>query len=839
MVFRALGQFVARYWWLMPVIWIAVYITLRLAAPPWSEVIRDGEFAYLPASSPSLRGEQEFNEVFKDNFLQSNIAVVARRRGIGPDGEPLKLTETAEEPLRSDYQFLDEVLIPRIRELLLENDWIAANADSAEDDSHVVASVATHSDSGLGELLKSRDGSAVLVLINLRTEYQEKANRPLITALDELTNPVSGTLRRERLIPPGLDLYLSGSAVVGNDLRQAAEDSAGSTHIATVVLVVVLLVLIYQAPLLAIIPLITVFMSVRISLFLLSIGAEAGAVDLFNGIKIYIIVVMYGAGIDYCMFLMARYKEELDNGKDLNTAIGDSIHHVGSALAASAGTTMVGLGMMVFAEFGKFRQAGAAMSFSLLIVLLGSITLTPALLRLFGRYAFWPRVPTARFSVGPSLFSPTNLVSRILASNVTRGFWTQIAARLVQAPGQWWLITVAAMLPFALVGVLLQDWLTYGLLSELPNNKLSVRGARAVEDHFPAGHAAPVTILLVQPPDGVNFAEPAGTGRIAELTSELWDRREEFGLADIRTVSAPLGVLRLEGLSVFDRRGAVFRAARYSNYYVSDAAPHPSSATRLDLIGDDSVFSHESMERLDLLEDNIRELLPSDLADSEVYFIGPTASIRDLRAVTGRDRIRIDILVLAGVFAVLVLLLRNVAISAYLIGTVFFSFLVTLGFTYVVFWLFTPDFPGLDWKVPIFLFTILVAIGEDYNIYLVTRVREEQARLSPVRGVTSALAKTGGIISGCGVIMAGTFSSLTFGSLTGMVQLGFALACGVLLDTFIVRPILVPAYLIMLNRGDFGDAGRWLGAEAHAVRSTSKEKPTSDQKNIAPTEPVP
>jgi RND superfamily putative drug exporter len=143
-----------------------------------------------------------------------------------------------------------------------------------------------------------------------------------------------------------------------------------------------------------------------------------------------------------------------------------------------------------------------------------------------------------------------------------------------------------------------------------------------------------------------------------------------------------------------------------------------------------------------------------------------------------------------------------------------FSYLVALGATYSFFWLTDPHFAGLDWKVPMFLFTILIAVGEDYNIFLMTRIDEEQQKHGPVKGVIEALSKTGRIISSCGIIMAGTFASLCAGSLKGMIQLGFALAFGVLLDTFVVRPILVPAYLVLLHSGRFGKLGTWLGGPA-------------------------
>src|SRR5690242_11373386 len=174
-----------------------------------------------------------------------------------------------------------------------------------------------------------------------------------------------------------------------------------------------------------------------------------------------------------------------------------------------------------------------------------------------------------------------------------------------------------------------------------------------------------------------------------------------------------------------------------------------------------------------------------------------------------RDRQRIDYLVVAGVFVILLVLLRDLVVPLYLLLSVLFSYFATLGVSFALFWMLDPHgFTGIDWKVAIFLFTILIAVGEDYNIFLMTRVREEQRRVGPLRGITEALDRTGPIISSCGIIMAGTFASLLAGSLTEMKQLGFALAFGVLLDTFVVRPILVPAFLILLERGRLERAAR-------------------------------
>ncbi|MCY2967285.1 MAG: MMPL family transporter [Planctomycetota bacterium] len=263
--------------------------------------------------------------------------------------------------------------------------------------------------------------------------------------------------------------------------------------------------------------------------------------------------------------------------------------------------------------------------------------------------------------------------------------------------------------------------------------------------------------------------------------------------------------------------------------------------TRVDVVFRTDPFDRESIRLLNEVELQIRRSLagPHDPEEAELiapltkakfFFVGPTGSIRDLKTVTDGDQWKIDILVLGAVFLILLALLRKPGISIYLIVSVFFSYFAALGATIVVFWMWDPaNFAGLDWKVPMFLFTILIAIGEDYNIFLMTRIDEEQHLHGPVEGIRVAMRKTGTIISSCGIIMAGTFLSLFAGTLIGLKQLGFALAFGVLLDTFVVRPLLVPAFLVLLYRGGFGRWGQAIGGPlvegATPPDGTTTEKP--------------
>ena len=834
--------------------WIALVLLLVSIAPDWKSVTQDGEFAFLPHNSQSRLAERLYREAFGDSASPASEGSPTRRGGLDPLYSNIVIVVRREDRPRdglqdADYAFIQTVLMPRLKEIaattgkgyepLTPQEQQAARPvlPSAE---QIVSAIITQppkfrplqEGDVVGSLMGSEDDQSTLVFMQLTTEFLDRSNTLIISEVERMLG--SDEVRRAKLQTPGLALDLSGSAVVGRDVLRAEKDSASRTEHLTQGLVIVLLLIIYRAPVLAMIPLITVGLSVELTKLLLRVLAGWHVLGIFTGLEVYVTVVVYGAGVDYCLFLIARYREELDHGRSFDEALSEAVHRVGAALATSAGTSIFGIGMMVFADFGKFRQAGVAISLGLTVVLCSALTFTPAMLRLWGRWAFWPDLRHERIE-SASGWLPSLSFTRFIAEQrwIDRG-WDWIADKLMAHPGRIFLGTVGVLMPLAVLGTLVQHHLSYGLLTDLPQQDPSVVGAKAVQKHFPAGFTGQTQILLKS--DKFDLKRPSEGRRISEeIIQGLTPRMADLDIADIRSQAYPLGLTenarRVDArFNTFTLRKAL--TTRSQKIYASMDGPHAGQVMMLEFTSTQDPFLRDSIGNLGRIEQAVLDSLPAEYRDSvQLYSIGPTASLRDLKVVTDADRFRIDVLVVIVVYLLLVALLRRPAICTYLLITVVFSFLVTLGATYLVFWLREPGpFAGLDWKIPLFLFTILIAIGEDYNILLMARVTEEQEKHGLIRGVIVALTKTGSIISSCGVIMAGTFASLMTGSLMGMVQMGFALAFGVLLDTFVVRPILVPAYLILLYSGRFGRVGRWLGAESTVadIGHASPELPGDD-----------
>jgi RND superfamily putative drug exporter len=786
-MFERLGRSVVRHWALVLAGWIAFAALVNWFAPAWDSVTYDGDLAYLPATMTSVRGEKLLAAAFPAALARSQVVIVVER----PDG-----------PLRAEDFAVSDALAAHFEPFTDQYHGEAVGATAAGQPrpgivtTLPIVDVWNYRSEVTGKKLvspTSRNGQATLVVLQLANEFMATHNIEVLHAVES----VLAQTRGQPSFPPGLNLGLTGSAAVGGDMLDSATESINNTELTTVFLVVGILLVVYRAPLLVVVPLAAIVISTLAAMDLVAIATQFSSTDgwfhfkVFKTTKIFIVTILFGSGTDYCLFLISRYREELNRGLDRARALTVTTSQVGTALAASALTTIFGLAMMYFSDFGKFRYSGPIIAVCLTICLVACLTLAPALLQALGLFVFWP------FHVGKEVQTAAH--PRATHSRYSR-LWQRISQLILARPGMILVGSVALMLYPATAGWSIP--ISYNLVNELRSDRTSVLGTNMFRRHFPAGETGPLTIVAYQRQGG--FDTKPGEHKIAILTKLLHDTE---GVVSVRSLSEPLGDRPglFNPLSPRGRRKmAAKRHRRTLATYLSQAPEYQGQITRFDLILAYDPFSPRATEVLNRLDSRLQQLSqdPSSAWHGAQFdFTGTTAAKRDLQTVIESDQVRIMQTVTVAVLAVILVLLRRPLICFYLIVSVIFSYLVTIGCTELFFaWLYAGTFEGLDWKVPIFLFVILVAVGQDYNIYLVTRVFEEQQRHPAIEGLRRAVVQTGGIITSCGIIMAGSFMSMLTGSLRGMLELGFALTLGIVLDTFVVRPILVPAFLVLLYR---------------------------------------
>ena len=747
-----LGRWIHDARWVVIGAWILAVLLLSMVAPPWSQVAMDGDLEYLPPDTTTVRAAELSAQAFPEDRSKSQIVLVIAR-----DQEELSVL---------DRQFALDLgrQIEQLPKLGIVDVW-------------------TEKTPVVGSQLRSADGRAVRVVIRLTNEFMATDN---IRVLGEIKQLVDSP---QQEAPSGLRIGITGSAAIGGDMLTAAAESVANTHYTTILLVTIALLAIYRSLWLALVPLLAIGTAVATSFDLLALLAHWSqthpdawpVIRVFTTTKIFVIVLLFGAGTDYCLFLTARFREQRSAGLDQREAVASALRHVGVALAASALTTIVGLAMMGFAQFGKFTYSGPAIAVCLAVTLLACVTLVPALLST---------------RLGAAVGSGNEAKQSIR----WQAFWERLADGVLRRPGTILLASMLLAAPLAWVG-----WsvgVTYDLLGELSADRVSRQGTALLRRHFPPGEVGPL-VVFAQHSDG-DLDSLDGQFRIAELAKPLGDLP---AVAHVRSLYRPTGAPP-GAVSVFSTQGIQELAAPGSPLtkaaFVAQTGPLAGKVTRLFLILQQEPFSAEAMQTCDQVLQVLTRLSGdpnSPWHDAKFELSGTTAGLRDLKRVTLADRRLIQVLVAGAVLVVIVVLLKRPLICLFLIATVLLSYFITMGISDLAFRAIRGDaYVGLDWKVPLFLFVILVAVGQDYNIYLVSRVLEEQRALGERAGLRRAIIQTGGIITSCGVIMAGTFISMTTAELHGMVELGFALSLGILLDTFIVRTILVPAFLALVVR---------------------------------------
>jgi putative drug exporter of the RND superfamily len=554
----------------------------------------------------------------------------------------------------------------------------------------------------------------------------------------------------------GLRIWVTGDAGFSADFDKVFGSVDTTLLLATVLLVLVLLGAIYRSPLIAVIPLVVVFAAYSVAQGLIYLYAKSGATVSSNSTQI-IVVLMFGLGTDYCMLLLSRYREELRRLDDKHEAMGRAVRRAGPAIFASGLTVALSMLVLLVADTRSISSLGPVAAIGVLCVLAAGLTLLPALLTLGGRRAFWPR----RRSVE---------CDPLAEIHVHRGLWRRLGDRVMGRPGIA-LATTAVIFGGGALGLLAYKK-DYSITNVFKKRTESVDGFHALQLAFPAGTSNPTTVLVER------SGGPVRPGDVAAV-----QRR-------IRSVSQ---VARVDPVAERSRDGTI---ARFDIVFRSD--PYTSRALN---------SAPKIRDRLDNVAPGVRALLG-----------GGTATQYDFDKATTSDTRKIVPLALLVIAVILGLLLQSLVAPVVIIATVLASFFGTLGLSLLFFRYVVGD-AGVDSSLPVFAFIFLVALGVDYTIFLMSRVREEARRYGTREGVLRALAATGPVITSAGLVLAGTFSVLMTLPVTFAFNIGFMVAVGILLDTFVVRTIMLPAAVELI-----GDKIWWPSDPSGGLRALREQE---------------
>jgi putative drug exporter of the RND superfamily len=575
----------------------------------------------------------------------------------------------------------------------------------------------------------SRDGATALLTTPITVPEEASGNaEDLLTDTPEDIKGELGTL------PNGLEAKVTGPAGFSADAVEVFNDINGTLLFATAGLVLLLLIVIYRSPIFWMIPFFSVLLAEVTTRGLGYLIADAGVTVTGQSGGI-LPVLVFGAGTDYALLMVSRYREELRRHQDKHDAIRVTLRRTSPVILASGGTVIAALLTLSLAEVTGTAGLGPIGAMGIAMAMLAMLTLLPALLTLFGRRAFWPFIPRVG-SVG---------------ADETHGVWRRIGERVAQHPRRVW-VGATALLVLMMTGlVFVNGDLTTGNMFR--NDVDSVQGQELLEAGFPAGANAPTNVLVTDERklDAVRAAV-AGADGVAKVSPQV-------------------------------ERGP--------------------GAAKLEVTLEDDPYSTAAFGRIPGIRDAAR-----GVAGEDVLVGGPSAEEHDLRQSSARDNRLIVPIALFVVFLILAALLRAIVAPLVLIGTVILSYLAALGIG-AFFFENVFDFPGMGPDLPLFAFVFLVALGIDYNIFLMARVREETFTHGTRDGMVRGLAVTGTVITSAGLVLAGTFSTLAVLPLVFLTEIGFVIAVGILIDTFLVRSLLVPALLL-----DIGDEIWWPSALA-------------------------
>ncbi len=558
---------------------------------------------------------------------------------------------------------------------------------------------------GVGPL--SRDEEAALIVLAINSEDRG--------AVADGVREIRAYLAAHEV--PGVSAYVTGPAGIAADLDKVAADAGRTLLLATLGLVLILLLVVYRAPILALAPLLAVAAAYLVSIGIAYLAIEAGWITVNTEGTLLLLVLVFGAGTDYSLLLVHRYREQLGRGRAPEAALPRALRESMPAIGASGGTVIAAMLVLLVAHLQSTHWLGPILAIGIAVMLAAAFTLLPALLSVLGDRAFWPARPTA----------PRG-----------EGHWTRMATLVRRRSRAIVLLVSVGLAVLALGNLTHHGTIGFGQGQTDPSN--SSRGTAVLEAHFPPGIGSPLTAVV-----DADEAEKVAAG-----------------MRDLEAVQLAIPV------------------------------PVSRDLATVALVLREDPYSDEAAGAVKGIRERLHELAPTALLG------GIPAENYDVEQTNSRDTKLIVPLVLLVVGLILVALLRALLAPALLILTVLASFAAAVGLsTFAFSVVFGSD--GLAFNLVLMSFIFLVALGVDYNIFLMARAREESPARGTGEGVLAALTNTGAVVTGAGLILAGTFATLTLLPLDELIQIGATVAIGVLLDTFLVRALLIPAIFYRLG----------------------------------------
>lgn len=770
---KAHARFVERHARWVALIWIVGAVWITLAAPSVRDLGTADQTAFVPADAPSGQADALLRAAFPDDPTRDPAVIV-----LGRDG---------------GLQPTDRAYIGELAQFLR----------SPAAATHVKGVQSAASNPELSPVLQSPDGAAELIIVSIRAQiFSVSSERTVAFLRDHVASTA----------PPGLQVEVTGLAALGADQATATVEAFDKTAVATIVLVLLILVVVYRSAVAPLISLVTIGCAFLVARGLAGYAAQGG-LEVHSLAETFMIVMAFGAGTDYAMFVLSRYREEARSADEASddSRLVRATSAVSPTVVASAATVTVGFLAFLAGQLGIIHSFGPVLGVAVAVTGLASLTLTPALIRLAGRAVFWP--------TGPNPTRTDRMEAR----------WRDVADLVGRRPVAVLLVSVAVLaLPAAAAT---QTKTSFDIPAELPADAEARQGFELLAAHYPPGALAPAFVVISA---DQSLLERDRLAAIDRLTDRL---RTVPGVAEVRSVTQPAGApltnqtlagftggeTDLTALGIDPNRtdvgpllgalsspeglrisGALLRQYPDFRERLGYFLGTDDRTTRIVVAFDSSPYAQDVLNAVRGLDNVAAEALAgSEVTDARIAIGGPSAYFADIDTLINGDLRTVGALVIALIMIILALLVRSVVAPLYLLLSVLLSMFAALGITTLVFQGMLGH-EGLAFYLPILLFVMLIALGSDYNIFIVGRIREELDAGHSVREATTrALVSTGPTITAAGFVLAGTFAALLITPLPSVRQIGFGVAVGVLIDTFIVRSLLVPAATVLLGRYAF------------------------------------